>query len=247
MPWVHGRERVAARPQRETRAAALLAILAIAGLSGVSCGPPPTTHPSSTLRIYLARHGQTDWNLQRKLQGWSDTHLNATGREQALALAEKLRGVQLDRAYSSTLSRSRETAEIARGTAPLESLEGLREQALGKFEGVRLGIDSLAAAEFSRRGRDPDDALDGGESDNQFYQRVRRTIEGIVAKHSSGTILIVGHGGTNKMILRVLLGLPAEQADSIQQANDELYLIEIRPDAPARLWKAIGSGNLADL
>jgi len=204
--------------------------------------------PNEVLRIYLARHGQTDWNLERRLQGQTDTELNATGRKQAADLAERLRGVHLDRAYSSALSRTRETAEIVRGEAPLECLAGLNEQALGKFEGLRLdGSDPGAAAEWERRSRDPDDTLDGGESPNQHFDRVRASAEAIRARHPSGTILIVGHGGTNAWVLRALLVLTAEQAGSIHQANDELYLIEIREGRPPRLWKLITEANLPDL
>jgi broad specificity phosphatase PhoE len=215
----------------------------LAAVLGLACanGPPPVLH------LYVARHGQTDWNAERRLQGQTDRTLNDTGRAQAARLAERLRGVPLARVYSSTLARSRETAEIARGGAPLESLQGLAEQALGKFEGLRLGVDSSATAEFERRSRNPDDGLDGGESDNAFYERVRATAERIVERHRSGAVLVVGHGGTNRMLLRALLGLSAAQADSIRQANDEVYKLEIVPGRPPVLWKAIGAGKLGEL
>lgn len=200
------------------------------------------------LRLYLARHGQTDWNLERRLQGWTDTHLNDTGRQQAQALAQSMQGVPLVHVYSSSLSRSRETAEVARATAPLTSLEGLREQHIGKFEGLRMNTDSLGAREFQRRSQDPEDGLDGGESENQFFARVSQAIREIAARHAAGgNILVVGHGGTNQMVLRALMGLTRDQAEAVKQANDELYLIEIAPGEPPRLWKAIGAGNLADL
>src|SRR5262245_47401752 len=90
-------------------AIALIAAGVVLGL-GSGCGPGP----NPVLNLYIARHGQTDWNAERKLQGQTDTQLNANGRAQAERLAERLRGVQLDQVYSSTLARSRETAEIAR-------------------------------------------------------------------------------------------------------------------------------------
>lgn len=215
---------------------------------GTGCAGTARRDAPPVLRIYVARHGQTDWNLERRLQGGTDTHLNDTGRSQAQLLAERMQGVPLVHVYSSSLSRSRETAEIAHAQAPLESLDGLREQRIGKFEGLRLNVDSLGAREFQSRSQDPDDALDGGESENQFFARVADTMRSVMARHASGgTILIVGHGGTNQMILRTLMGLTRDQAEAVKQANDELYLIEIVPDHPARLWKAIGNGNLADL
>jgi probable phosphoglycerate mutase len=199
---------------------------------------------SSVLRIYLARHGQTDWNAEHRLQGTSDTVLNSTGREQAARLAERLRGLKIDAAYSSTLRRSRETADIVRGSVPLEPLAGLNERRLGMFEGRQVdATDPLTAREYARRSQEPDDTLDGGESLTQFFERVRATVTAIRAQHASGTILIVGHGGTNQMIVRALLDLSAQQAQSFEQANDDLYLIELAPGSSARLWKWIDPGT----
>ena len=72
---------------------------------------PASAQSTGTLRIYLARHGETDWNAERRLQGRTDTALNSKGRQQAAKLAERLKGIHLDAVYSSTLSRSRDTAE----------------------------------------------------------------------------------------------------------------------------------------
>ena len=210
---------------------------------------PVAGQPVTTLRIYLARHGETDWNREHRLQGDTDTDLNSTGRLQAAKLAEHLKGVHLDAVYSSTLRRSRETAETAHGEVPLKSLAGLNERRIGKFEGKILDrrIDPATAQEYPKRSRDPDDELDGGESLNQFYERVRATIENIRSQHSSGAILIVAHAITNQMIIRALLGLTLEQAISIKQANNELYMIELDAGNPPRLWKMITAANLGDL
>src|SRR5437773_11710562 len=70
----------------------------------------PRAQAAGSLHLYIARHGETDWNLQHRLQGWTDRPLDETGRKQAAALAESLRGVHIDAIYSSTLSRSRDTA-----------------------------------------------------------------------------------------------------------------------------------------
>ena len=200
----------------------------------------------SVLRIYLARHGQTDWNLEDRTQGQTDTLLNATGRRQASELKMRMAGVPLDAVYSSTLSRSRETGEIVHGSTPLISLPGLSERKFGKFEG-RLVNDPQTGQEFQRRRLIPDDSLDGGESLNVFFDRVRTTIEGIRKQRSSGSILIVGHLETDRMILRSLLNLTADQAAPIMQNNDELYLIELEAAQKPRLWKLISEANLKDL
>jgi broad specificity phosphatase PhoE len=66
-----------------------------------------------------------------------------------------------------------------------------------------------------------------------------RTVTAIRTGRASGTILIVGHGGTNQMIVRTLPDLSTQQAQSFEQANDDLYLIELGRGSPARLWKLI--------
>jgi 2,3-bisphosphoglycerate-dependent phosphoglycerate mutase len=190
----------------------------------------PTSAPA-VLRLYLARHGQTDWNLEQRLQGGSDIPLNATGRQQAAALASRLAGVHLDAVYSSQLKRSRETAEILGGSARLTSLSGLNERRLGVFEG------RVSSPEYERRSQDPEDALEGGESMTQFFNRIKSTLEGILQRHHSGAILIVGHGGTNQMIVRALFRLSPERAAAFQQANDELYLCEVASGRAWRFWR----------
>ena len=208
--------------------------------------------PDGTLRIYLARHGQTYWNLEGRIQGAMDIPLNATGRRQAAELAERLKGVQLNAVYSSQLSRSRETAEIAHGSAPLMPLAGLNERRLGKFEGQKLSRSTTGGSapgatpaqdpltrEYDRRIADPDDALDTGESLKDCAARIARTVADLRAKHRSGTILIVGHSLANQMVLKALLGLTFEQATKIQQANDDLFLIEFSGSEPPRTFKLV--------
>ena len=204
--------------------------------------------PEDVLRIYLARHGQTDWNVEHRLQGATDVSLNEAGRRQAADLAARLAGVHLDRIYSSALKRSRETADALRGRAPIEALAGLNEQSLGAFEGLYLdGRDPQREAEFDRRQADPEDRLDGGESASQHFARVQAAVQSIRDRNPAGNVLIVGHGGTNVLVLRALQGLTAEQAAAIQQANDELYMVELRPSHPPGLWKLIPPDRLKEL
>jgi 2,3-bisphosphoglycerate-dependent phosphoglycerate mutase len=193
---------------------------------------------ASVLRIYLARHGETDWNLEHRTQGQTDIPLNATGKRQAAELRTRMEGIPLEAVYSSALSRSIETADVARGTTRLTSVPGLNERNFGKFQTLPDNDP-----EFLRRRVLPDDPLDGGESVNAFYNRVRTTIEDIRQQRPTGIILIVGHLETNRMILRSLFNLTAEQAFSINQANNELYMIEIRPVRMPQLWKLIEIRN----
>ena len=130
--------------------------------------------------IWFIRHGETDWNRQRRLQGWQDIPLNEFGRNQAGLLASRLRedarGTPFDAIYSSDLQRAHATA-----TPVSEQLDlrvrvepGIRERGFGVLEGLDLErIDVLAPeAAAAWRSRDPLRALDGGETLGQFQSRV---------------------------------------------------------------------------
>jgi broad specificity phosphatase PhoE len=173
----------------------------------------------------------------------TDIPLNENGRRQAAALAESLKGVHLDAIYSSTLSRSRETAQTVAGTTmTVKSLDGLRERNYGHFQG---GPDT--APEYVRRMNVWDDRLDDGESLNQLLERSKSSLEQIRREHPTGNVLIVAHRITNQTLLRALLDLTPGQAVDIRQDNDEVYLVELDPGAKPRLWKLIREKNLGDL
>ena len=203
----------------------------------------PEAQANGSLRLYIARHGETDWNVLHRLQGWTDRPLNETGRRQAVELAETLKGIRLDAIYSSTLSRSRDTATtVAAKTMTVKSVDGLRERNYGHFQG---GSDT--APEYLRRSNDWTDRLDDGESLNQLLARGRESLAQIQREHPTGNVLIVAHRITNQMLLRALLDLTPEQTVKIVQDNDEVYLVEIDPAAKRRLWKLIRQKNLGDL
>jgi broad specificity phosphatase PhoE len=204
---------------------------------------PAAQQQDGSLRLYIARHGETEWNVQHKLQGWTDIPLDETGRTQAAALAESLKGVHIDAIYSSTLSRSRDTARTVAGTAlTVKSLDGLRERNYGHFQG---GSD--ADPQYVKRMSVWDDRLDDGESLNQLLARTRDSLVQIRREHPAGNVLIVAHRITNQMLLRALLDLTPDQTVKITQDNDEVYLVEIDPGAKPRLWKLIREKNLGDL
>jgi 2,3-bisphosphoglycerate-dependent phosphoglycerate mutase len=148
--------------------------------------------------IFLARHGETDWNAQDRWQGHADTSLNGRGREQARELAARLADVPFEAVYSSDLRRARETAEIvvdgrelAIGIEP-----DLREIDVGSWQG-------LTNAEIGDRERTD------GETLEAFRDRVLAAIEAIGRRHDDGAdVLVVAHGGCARTLQRHLLGEP---------------------------------------
>lgn len=142
--------------------------------------------------LLLARHGETQWNLEGRWQGWADPPLNETGRTQARALAEQLRDTPFDAVYSSDLRRAHETAVIVAEphSVPVVADPGLREIDVGSWSG-------LTRAEIEQRfGRERPD----GETHEQHQARVLDAVEQIARRHDGERILIVTHGGTMRAI-----------------------------------------------
>lgn len=202
-----------------------------------------------TLDVYLARHGQTAWNLEKRLQGATDNALNDTGKAQARQLGEKLKGVSFSAVYASSLARARETATLAVPDVTPTPLPALAERSFGTFEGMfEDGRDGALAEEFKRRASDPDDGLDGGESLNSQARRVATAVEQIRHKQTQGSVLVVSHGGVTPLIMAHLLQLPASEAAArIKQANDEVYLVRLRGQQVPQVWKLIGKESLEQL
>jgi broad specificity phosphatase PhoE len=175
--------------------------------------------------LLLARHGETDWNVEGRWQGWADPPLNENGRRQARTLAEQLRSTPFDAVYSSDLRRAHETAEIVAAPhgVPVIADPGLREVDVGSWSG-------LTRTELEERfpnGERPD-----GETREQHRQRVHATVERIARENLGRRILIVTHGGT----MRALHG---QVSDSPHHpiANCGVLELEFRDD---RLRAPIG-------
>ena len=138
--------------------------------------------------ILLARHGETDWNRDLRVQGHSDTPLNEDGREQARALAESLAGEPIQAIYTSDLARARETAEIVAAPRDLEVHvdRDLRERNFGSWEGLtREEIDD----------RFGEASTHDGETNDEVRERVLAAVHRIVAGHPDQVVLVVSHGG----------------------------------------------------
>jgi broad specificity phosphatase PhoE len=147
--------------------------------------------------ILLARHGETDWNLQQRWQGHTDTPLNDTGREQARALGEELAGERIDAVFSSDLIRAHETARLVAAPRKLSVtvLRDLRERHFGSVEG--LTTDEVIARYPDIRDLQADD----GESREEMVERVLSVIRRIAETHPEGSVLVVSHGGPMRAVL----------------------------------------------
>jgi probable phosphoglycerate mutase len=194
-------------------------------------------------RWYLVRHGQTDWNLEGRVQGHSDTPLNGEGRRQAGLLAARLQAVEFSIAYSSDLGRAVETAEavLTRSRTDLNLLSGLREKSYGEIEGKtfrELEKDSPDLFKNLLVEDDLDFAPPGGESDLQMFHRVRETIEQIRdGLLENDNVLIASHGGALRAAAMALLGLPENALWRFLLSNGSLSIVSTYPrNAVLELW-----------
>ncbi|EJN00933.1 histidine phosphatase family protein [Herbaspirillum sp. YR522] len=152
--------------------------------------------------ILLIRHGETDWNVDQRLQGHIDIGLNAEGRRQVLALGVALAGEGIDAVFASDLQRARDTAQAIATAAglPVEIDAGLRERCYGAFEGLRhVEIEQRYPEAYRQwRAREPDARFPAGERPaetmREFYQRSVQSVQRILAG-AQGKVAIVTHGG----------------------------------------------------
>ena len=147
------------------------------------------------LDLWLVRHGETDWNRERRIQGQTDVPLNDLGIKQAKRLAERLRAQTFDAVYASDAERAHHTAKIVVGERDICLDERLREISFGALEGktrAEFAEDERRAFEAHRA--DPYNvALPGGESWMDLQARVRAWLASLPLK---GHIIAFSHGGT---------------------------------------------------
>jgi probable phosphoglycerate mutase len=165
--------------------------------------------------IFLIRHGETDWNVEKRLQGHLDIDLNRAGERQAAALASAMQGHELDVVISSDLKRALRTA---RAVANLHGLEvqldrGLRERAYGAFEG--LSHDQIRDRHpdyfVAWRARDMDARFPGGATEaetlREFSARAVAAVTALATRYRRRRIAMVTHGGVLECIYRAASGI----------------------------------------
>jgi probable phosphoglycerate mutase len=147
--------------------------------------------------ILLARHGETDWNREGRFQGHADPPLNATGREQAVELADALTGRELAAVYTSPLLRAFETAQLVAAQRGLElvAVDGLREVDVGSWSGLTRAEVEQRFPEQYVRWLDYGQGWEDGETYDDMARRARAALLEIAAAHEGQHALAVTHGG----------------------------------------------------
>ncbi len=193
-------------------------------------------------RILLIRHGQTDWNAERRWQGHLEVPLNEEGRQQAEALANYLGDHPITAVYSSDLSRAQQTAEplAKRLNLAIVSDTRWRELNLGVFQGLTANEIKAKYSDESRRMREEylDFVVPQGESRRAMMERAYQAFSEIAAQEAGPEIVVISHGGTIRVLLLKLFDFD-DVIMHISVHNTSISVIEMDGDTPRLLETAV--------
>lgn len=203
---------------------------------------------SNVVRIFIIRHGQTDHNVKKILQGHRDTSLNVTGVDQGHKLGKYLkndRNIKFERVVSSDLIRCRQTTEAFLsemdcdlGEKDLFFLGGLRERFMGPIEGMHI----TEAEKYADKHGKPS-FRDFGEDADLFMNRLTGTIQGCVETASDDGIrnmAMVSHGGSIRAIIR-WLEYDAQNAQKIIVYNTSVTIVDYIKDKKQYIVRRVGN------
>ncbi len=181
--------------------------------------------------LYLVRHGETDWNVEKRIQGRVDRPLNETGKEQARMAGQKLASLRAAAIYSSPLLRAQHTAELIAGfqACPLRLEENLREAAYGACEGLtqkefheqhkdRLQKRGALAFEEWLEFKVPDDA----ESPSEIIERVLPVLLRIAGAHAGENVFVVTHG----FVMCTLISFFKKERAGVSVENGQILILK---------------------
>jgi len=176
-----------------------------------------------TTRLCVVRHGETDWNVEKRIQGHTDVPLNATGRAQALAMSYNAAHHRFAAIYSSDLARALETARYVaeREGEVVRPRPDLRERHYGIFQGLTAAeaADRHPGAHALYVARDPHCDFGTGESLRAFAARVLDGVDWVTRHHAGETILMVSHSGVLDVLYRHATGRPLETPRDFEIPN----------------------------
>jgi broad specificity phosphatase PhoE len=194
------------------------------------------------LRLFLVRHAETVWNRERRYQGWTDTPLSETGRDQAEAVARALGAQSLAAVYSSPLQRARDTATaIARTHGhDVRSEEAFKEMGFGRWEG--LTVDEARALDpglYQAWLESPVKVTPpGAESLDAVRARVLAGLEAVRAEHDEKLVCLVTHAVVARVLILEALGLPLDRLWTLIVSATGISELEFRAD-----WTAVHRMN----
>ena len=193
------------------------------------------------MQLVLIRHGESEANRQRILQGHLDSPLNDTGRRQAASLAEALSEDRFAMAYASDLLRAQETARILceRLELPLELDPDLREIGIGCFTGLSWAeIAERYPEEHQRLMATSMDwsVVPGAEGEAAAQERLERVLAKLHARHAGERVAIVAHGAILRRLIRKLLALEPGVPLDFELSNASCTELHLTPKGPRLIY-----------
>lgn len=190
--------------------------------------------------LLLVRHGQTEWNRERRIQGNGDSPLTTLGHAQAEAAADALRRYPIDALYASDAGRALQTVEpiVASMKKPVTTDSRLRERHYGLFEGKTQEEIRQAFPEIylDYQKRLPNFVAPGGESSAMLQARAMEACNEIALRHTGQHVAVVSHGGTIQAIARCVLGVPLAIQWRLRLENGGLTIIGHSDRSSAPWW-----------
>lgn len=183
-------------------------------------------------RLLLVRHGETEWNKEGRYHGVTDVELSEVGLEQARRLGQRLAMEKPNALYSSPLKRAMHTAQqIAEvNDLPIVPCDELKELNLGDFEGKRFrgADDEGRPLEAAWEAGNIEFNLPGGETLYQLCGRVAGFVATLRERHSTGTVLIVSHGGALRIVICHLIGIELKNWWRIRLESASVSIVEVQ-------------------
>lgn len=176
------------------------------------------------MKLYIARHGETQWNVENRVSGRTDISLTERGLEQARLLAENAKGRGIEVILCSPLLRARQTARAVSDAigVPVELDQRLIELDFGIFEG-----GSRFDPEFQRTRAQMPTRYPGGESAFDLAHRVYACLEDVKRNYDGKTVLLVCHGGVCRMVRSYFMDMTNEEYGGCHASNAELVEYEL--------------------
>jgi probable phosphoglycerate mutase len=194
-------------------------------------------------RLWLVRHGQTDWNIAGRVQGHTPTELNAEGQRQAEALGRSLAGRRFAAIWTSDLPRAYQTADLVAAAvgAPVHRSPGLRERSFGPYEGLtgaEVNAGRMAAGLPPTNDLTDWVGVPGVEGDDVVWARLSATLRELSGRYVGDDVLVVTHGGIVARAVFHVLGIPADRPRRFSVANGIVAVLQWRGEVPHLLTLA---------
>jgi probable phosphoglycerate mutase len=185
----------------------------------------------SSKKIYIIRHGQTDFNMQNIVQGSGvDSSLNEVGRRQAKAFFDTYKHIPFDKVYTSALKRTKESVQSFLDLGlPTEALSGLNEISWGTKEGFKITPEEDQYYHYMLKQWQLGNTtlkIEAGESPDDVVKRMRPALDHIIAQEQEQTVLVCMHGRAIRILMCMLLNYPLKSMDTFEHENLCLYLVD---------------------